>query len=91
MNSNIISKIKGLFMPEESPDGVEHLLTTEGIKDVLDTFIADELPYADGIIIMWSRGKHVGINSAGFTDDEAILWMDKAKFKLHCRGLTFRD
>ena len=72
-------------------ESVSGLNGDEAVKDVIRRFCEQNLLMSNGIIIIYTYGKHVGIDGTKFSEPEAVWALEKAKHQLLDKGLSFND
>jgi len=76
---------------EELLKSVEAFNGNDDVKSALRRFIEHNLLMANGVIIIWTHGKHVDIDGTNFSEPEAVWALEKAKHQLLDKGLSFND
>lgn len=61
------------------------------VKRLLKRFIVENLLMANGMIIIWTHGKHVEIDGTRFSETESVWALEKAKSHILNAGLSFDD
>lgn len=76
---------------EEMLATIDGLNGDEEVKEVIRRFLKNSLLVSNGIIIIYTYGKHVGIDGTKFSEPEAIWALQKAQHQLLNKGLSFND
>jgi len=69
---------------------LENVLLKGNLKNLLDK-TCNELPITDGIILITIQGKHIGFDSVGFDEAEAIWALNKAIQQILNKGISLND
>ena len=83
-NTDNANSIEKLLSDIDSLDG------SEAVRSVIKKFIRTDMPMADGLLIIYTRGKNVDIDGTRFTDSEAVWALSKAVNQILNKGLSFK-
>ena len=84
-------KRNGIPSIEAMLESIEGLNADEGVKGVIARFLNDDIMSATGIMIISTHGKNVDINGSKFSETEATWALEKAKYQILNKGLSFND
>ena len=76
---------------EKLLENIDSFNGSENIKKVLNKFVKNKILMADGIMLIWTHGKHVDVDGTNFSDCEAVWVLGKAKHQIYDNGLSFND
>jgi len=76
---------------EKMLEAVDALNGSEDIKKLLQNFIKYKLLGANSLILIWTYGKHVGVDATKMSEPESVWAFEKAKHELLHKGLSLND
>lgn len=83
-NTDNTNSIEKLLSDIDGLDG------SEAVRNVIKKFIRTDMSMADGLLIIYTRGKNVDIDGTRFTDSEAVWALMKAVNQILNKGLSFK-
>jgi hypothetical protein len=83
-NTDNANSIEKLLSDIDGLDG------SEAVRRVIKKFIGTDMAMADGLLIIYTRGKSVDIDGTRFTDSEAVWALSKATNQILNNGLSFK-
>lgn len=75
---------------EKMLNDIDALDGSESVRNVIKNFIKNDMALADGLLIIYTRGKNVDIDGTRFTDSEAVWALSKAINQILNKGLSFK-
>jgi len=85
----MLDTIRGLLRGK--PQSVREVLIKDKVKGVVDDFVCDNLPNAQGVIIIWAVEGELYCDTGGFSGDcEVTGILDHMKHEIQHHGVPKR-
>jgi len=86
-----MSKQKEPLTIDKLLESIDYYNGDSDIKLVIKKFVEKNLITATGLLIIWTHGAGVDIDGSRFSDTEAVWALEKAKFDILDKGISFND